>query len=171
MKKLTVKLLALALLVASVFSLASCSLFAPKPETDLKDAEDALEDNKYSVSYIDDEDDLSVGVAEKLTAYNDDDYLQVTIYKDSTLASIAYEELQQELKEEKATIKRNIKKYEHLIKKYKSDLKDADLLKTYEDRLEDYEEQLEEMKNAVIGKSGKIVWAGTKDAIKDSKDK
>jgi hypothetical protein len=171
MKKLTVKLLALALLVASVFSLASCSLFAPKPETDLKDAEKALEDNKYTVSHVDDEDELSAGVAEYLSASNDDDYLRVTIYKDSTLASIAYEELQQNLKEEKAAIKRNIKKYKHLIKKYKDDLKDDDLLDSYEDRLEDYEEQLEEMKNAVIGKSGKTVWAGTKDAIKDSKDK
>ena len=51
MKTLMIKLAALALIVCCLFSLTSCfGLFEKKPELDLEDAADNLEDKKYTVN-------------------------------------------------------------------------------------------------------------------------
>ena len=62
-----------------------------------------------------------------------------------------------------------IKSVKHILAKYEKDLK-SDEIKGYEDDLKDLEKELEEYKEEyVIGRSGKYVWYGTVDAIKDSK--
>ena len=147
-------------------------LFGPaKPNFDLEDAADNLEDEDYYVSYSDDEDELSVGTVEKLTAYDDDNFLYVTVYATKKLADMAYEELKLELEREEEDLKREINHYKYLIKKFEDELDDRDKLDYYEEVLEELEDELEELKDSeyVFGQSGKKVWYGTKDAIKDSK--
>ena len=168
MKKIITTLLALAMILSCVVVFSSCSLFAPKPELDLEDAKDNLEDADYSVSYEDDEDLLGPGVAEQLYAYDDDNFLRVTVYEDSKSASLAYDEIKMELDHEKESIKLTIKSIEHVLDKYEDDLEDEEI-DELEDMLEEYQDELEEYEDYVIGKSGKTVWAGTKDAIEDSK--
>ena len=169
MKKIKVLLLAVALLLVCTMALSACSLFAPKPNKDLEEAAENLEDEKYMVTYTDDEDELEVNVAEKLYATDGkDNYLSVTIYNDSKSASLAYKEMKMQYDAEIDEIKLEIKNYENMIKKYEDDL-DNDDIDDYEDEIKELEKELEEAKDFVFGKSGKMVYAGTKDAIKDSK--
>lgn len=169
MKKMTVKFLALALVLASLFSLASCSLFAKKPNRDLEDAADILEDAKYDVSYIDDEDDLSIGYVEYLHASKKDDYIRVIVFADAKLANLYYESLKMDKEFERDELKLEIKSLEHMLKKYEDDM-DSDEVDNYEDELKEAKKELDELDEVVIGKSGKTVWKGTKKAIEDSKD-
>ena len=167
MKKILSMLLALVMLVTCFMALSAC---APRPYLkDLEEAAENLEDADYFATYTDDEDNLGVGVVERLSAYDDDDnYLYVIVYASNKLASLSYEELKAELEAEKESTKREIERIKHILKKFDGELK-SDEIDEYEDELKDLEEELEEYKNFVIGKSGKTVWYGTKDAIKDSK--
>ena len=144
--------------------------FSSKPNIDdLEAAKANLEDADYSATYTDDEDYLGVGEVERLTASDDDDnILYVVVYASNKLANLTYEELKANLEAEKESTKREIERIKHILKKFDDELKSAEIDK-YEDELKDLEEELEEYKNFVIGKSGKTVWYGTKDAIKDSK--
>ncbi len=172
MKKTFLKLIALAVLLCTVFSITSCGLFTAKPELDLKDAAKALEDEDYSVYHYDDEDDLSVGVAERLSARSDDgdDYLYITVYETTKMAKLAYEELELENEAEIEYIKLEIKTLEYTLKKFEKDLT-SDEIDEIEDEIKELEKYLEEMKDEYcFGRKGKAVWEGTKDAIKDSKD-
>ena len=170
MKKIVTILLAAAMLLSCAVVFSSCAIFTPKPELDLEDAADNLEDADYYVSYTDDEDNLSVGMEESLSASSDDgdDGLYIVKYADAKSASIAYDEAKMEIDNAKEEIKLSIKKYENILKKYEDDL-DSDEIDYYEDLIKDLEDELEEYDEYVIGKSGKTVWYGTKDAIEDSK--
>ena len=168
MKKILSMFLAVVMIATCIMALASC---APRPLLkDLEKAADNLEDEDYHASYTDDEDRLGVGMVERLTASSEDgdDYLYVVVFETSKLASIAYDEAKLNLEHEKETLKLEIKRIKHILKKFDSDLK-SDEIDEYEDELKELEEELEEYKNFVIGKSGKTVWYGTKDAIKDSR--
>lgn len=165
MKKIIVTLLAAAMLISCVCVLASCGGQGSKPELDLEDAAENLEDEDYIVEYEDDEDNLSANVAEKLTARNSDgDYIYITVYKDSKSASMAFDELKLKFDYQVKYAKAELKKMKHMVKKYEDDV-------SYdEDDIEDFEEEFKEGKaEYCYGKSGKIVWEGTKNAVKDSK--
>lgn len=170
MKKTLFRIFALVITICTLFSLASC--FAPKPELDLETAKENLEDADYSVTYTDDEDKLSVNVVERLTASEKDDsdnYLSVTVYADAKSAKIAYQEMKDYLDYSMAQQKLAIKEIENLLKNYEDDL-ESDEIDEYEDELKELKKELEEMKDEyVIGKSGKTVWYGTKEAIEKSK--
>lgn len=147
-------------------------LFGPKkPNFDLEEAADNLEDEDYVANFEDDEDELDVGIVEELTAYSDGDFLYVKVFATKKLADIYYEDLQLGVEREKEDLKRKIEYYKYMIKKFEDELDDRDELDSYEEKLEDLEDELEDLKDSdvVIGQSGKKVWYGTKDAIEDSK--
>ena len=177
MKKMTLKLTALAILVCNLFLLSSCGLFVKKPNFDLADAEDNLKDEDYSVVYLDDEDSLGIGIVEMLRASKDDDMVYVCVYEKQKLADLAYEEYKLQYEAEVDSYELQIKEYKYMIKAYADELEDKDgsgdydnMLEQYEEKLEDLEEELEELKeNYVFGKKGKTVWYGTKDAIDATK--
>ncbi len=166
MKKLLVVLLALTMLVGTL-ALTSCGA---RPELDLDDAEDALEDADYYVDVDDDFDDPSID--EKLTAYSDDhdDYITITVYKDTKTAKLQYEKLKYESKVEKEYLEMQIEYYEHILDEYEDDL-DSDDIDDLEDELKAIKKQLKNFdEENCIGRSGKTVWYGTKKAIEDTKD-
>ena len=174
MKKTIIRLIALVFVVCFAFSLASC--FEPKPLIkDLEKAAENLEDEDYMVRYTDDEDELSVGQVEKLTAYKyGDDYddyetLTVIVFEDTKSAKLYYEAEKLDFDRELESYEIELKKYEHLLNKYEDDL-DSDAIEEIEDEIKELEKAIEEYKDTyVVGRSGKTVWAGTKDAIEDSK--
>jgi len=168
MKRILAALLALTLLVCGALTLTSC---APKPELYLEEAKDNLEDADYEVSHVDDEDMLSPAVKESLSAHDDDNYLYIVVFNDTKSAKLAYKEFKLESDQEIEALELEIKSIKHYLKKYEDDL-DSDVIDEYEDELKDLEKELEEEKDEfVVGRSGKTVWYGTKDAIKDSKGK
>ena len=144
-----------------------------KPDlSDLEAVAERLEDADYYAVYSDDEDMLGVGVVERLYAYeNDDDsnnILVVMVYESASLAKLAYDEAKLNADMEKKEIQLEIKSIKTILKEYSDELK-SDEIDEYEDELKELEEELEEYKDYVIGKSGKTVWYGTKQAIEDSK--
>jgi hypothetical protein len=166
MKNIIKKSIALLLVLVSLFIVSSCSLFTPKPNMDLEDAEDNLKDEDYFVVY---NDEGSAGIKENLVAYDDDNYLVIIYCETAKMANLQYRyyELNHERQIESYELK--IKEYNYILSKFDKDLT-SDEIDQKEDELKEIEKKLEELKkNYVIGKSGKIVWYGTKDAIKDSK--
>ena len=164
MKKFLSLLLAGIMIFSCMLAFSSC---VARPEKDLDDARDNLEDEDYIVSYSDDSD--QPGYEEYLYARNDkDDTLTVIIFSDTKLAGMYYDEMKAQIQYEKETIKREIKALEHMLKKYDDDM-DSDEVDEMEDEIKDLKKELKEYDEIVIGKSGKTVWMGTKDAIKDSK--
>ena len=148
---------------SSVAILSSCG---PKPELDLEDAAENLEDEKYDVTYDDDCDEA--GIEERLSASNKDDYLYVTVYADAKLAKLAYKELQMEMKQEKEYYKLQLEYYEHMVDEYGKEL-ESEEEDYYKEAIKEIEEELEKYDEYVIGRSGNTVWSGTKTAIEDSK--
>ena len=166
MKKFLSLLLATAMILGCMLTLSSCA-FAEKPELDLEDAQENLEDEDYHVSYEDDVDDA--GYEEMLYAYNDkEDSLRVVVFSDSKLADMYYDTVKAQLKYQKETVEREIKMMEHLLKKYDDDM-DSDEVDEMKDEVKELKKELKKFDDVVIGKSGKTVWYGTKDAVKDSK--
>lgn len=161
MKRILAAILLVVLAFSSVILLSSCGA---KPELDLEEAKDNLEDEKYTVYY---DDDAEGGVEESLYASNKDDFLSVTVYTDAKYAKLQYEELKMEMKQEKENAKLKIKILEYELEEYSKDI-DKD---EWKEEIKEYEEELEQMEEIVIGRSGKTVWYGTKDAIKASKGK
>ena len=171
MKKIIVTLLAAAMLLSCVFVLASCGGGqGAKPELDLEEAAENLEDNDYMVNYSDDEDE-NYNIAEQLYAYNEDgEYLNIVVYKDSKSANIALDSFKAEAEYEKAMIKLQIKYLENILNKYEDDFEDDEEAESIEEEIEELEKELEEFEEEFCyGKSGKTVWKGTKKAVKDSK--
>lgn len=161
MKKILAALLAFAMLIGCVLTFASCGA---KPRLDLEKAEEALEDEDYNVSYDDDVD--SMGEKERLYAYNDEDYIEIRVFDSAKTAKLAYEALKLELDYEIEGIELQIKTYKHMLSKYEDDIDEDD----FEEKLEELEESLKELKKEYcVGRSGKTVWRGTANAIKDSK--
>lgn len=173
------KLLALLLVICSVFSLASCSLLGPKPPKDLEDVADELEDSKkYTAYWTDDEDDIgNPAIKEKLRIYgidedgyrDYDDYLEVTVFDTRRAAKLYYKELKTDHQYEIDECKNYIAQLKYLINHYEDDF-DSDELDDLEDELKDAKKELEELqKEIVLGISGKRVWYGSKDTLKDIK--
>ena len=184
MKKFIVMLLAVAMVLSCTLVLASCGNQGPKPELNIEDAAENLEDADYTVMFTDDEDDLYPWIEAQLYATNDDDEgIYITVYKDSTSAKLALEDVKVEFNAEIDSInekidakERKIKQYENILKKYEDDLEDEEI-EELEDTIDDLNDEIDELKDelkeikeeACFGRSGKTVWYGTKTAAKDSK--
>ena len=164
MKKLLTLALALAMIFSCLFVFASCD--EPKPELDLEDAVDNLENEDYEVTYDDDVDD--VGIDERLSASNDDDeHIMIIVFQDSKLAKMYYEELKASVEYEKESLERELEMYEHMLKKYEDDLSNSEI-DEMEDDIKALKKDIKTYNHYVIGRSGKTVWVGTEDAIEDS---
>ena len=167
MKRILSLALAFVMIFACIFSLSSC--FGDKPELDIGKAEDALEDEDYSVTVVDDEDMLSPGMVERLYAYNDDDTLVIVEFENSKTATLFYKSKKLDIEQEIEALKLEIKYLEHILDEYSRDI-DRDDEDDYKDELKDLKKELSELQDEyVVGKSGKIVYYGTKDAVEDSK--
>ncbi len=184
MKKTVLKLIALVMMAAMVFSLTSC-LFTPKPKLDLKEAKKNLENEDYTVVHDDDSDEL--GIEETLSAYSgdkdDSDSLYIIVFEKTKLAKLRYDSIKlmidtqvEEYKAEIEALEIELKALEYTLKKYEDDMKSDEIdaleeeIKETEDNIKDLEKELKDFKEeTVVGRSGKTVWFGTKDAIKDSK--
>ena len=164
MKKLLTGLLALLMLVSSVFVLSSC---AKKPELDLEDAKEALEDAEYIVYYEDDTE--STGVEEMLSARKDEYDITIIKFEKASTAKLAYQELKLEREYEIESLKLEIKSTKHMLSKYEKDLSSSEI-DNYEDEIKEMEKKLEELqKETVIGRSGKYVWTGDLKALEATK--
>lgn len=180
------KLLLVAVFALFAFSLTAC--FGPKPELDLENVEDALEDD-YSVRYTDDEDYLGPNVVAQLQAYEEDvdddeyaNFLYMQEFKDSKSAKLAVKliELQIEqqidnVKVEIEAVELQIKTITYVLEEYEDDMEDEmvdeyeDELDDLEDELEDLQEKLEHYKTISVGRKGNVAWYGTEEAIEASK--
>ena len=185
MKKTLRSIIALMILLCTVFAISSCVAQPPK---DLETAADNFEDADYDVvMYYDDADDIYIaGVVEYLLAREnekDGETLYIYVFETAKAAKLYYNTLKLGRDHEIESIKNSIESYKAQIKymEYILENCDDDLSKSeiesYEDRIESYEEDIEEMmeeleelkKEYVLGISGKTVWYGTKQAIKDAK--
>ena len=175
------KLIALFVLVATLFVFASCSM---PPKLDLEKAADNLEDNDYVVMHTDDEDELEAGMKEMLRAMkmdkdgDDDEYLLVIKFETFKLAKLYYKQLKLQFKTEKdeyeaeiAALKLEIKTAKYELKKYDDDSAwDEDDIDELEEELEELQEEFKKFKKeGKFGIIGKTVWTGTAKAFKDSK--
>ena len=170
MKKLLSGIIVLVMILGFTLSFASCVAI---PELDLRYAERALEKEDYTVYYSDDADDLDPGVTAELYArsYDGDEYLTITVFKTAKLAKLKYQSLNMYKETAIKGVKHDIKTLEYMLKKFDKDLSRSEINKL-NDELEELYETLENLeKNYSFGINGKIVWEGTPDAIKDSRDK
>ena len=168
MKKILAAALALLMVLGSVLLLASCG---PKPLLILEKAEDNLRDEDYTVFYQ--KSDIDTGVAAYLEAssYRGDDRLTIVKFEKSSTAKLYYEELELEHAHSLETKELRLEYLKKLLKTYEHDLKNNEI-EEYEDQIKDLEDEIDDMKNNkdyVFGRSGKYVWYGTPDALKDSK--
>lgn len=188
MKKVLSAVLAAVLLVSAVFVFSSC---AAKPELDLEKAMENLLNAGYRVTYYGEKNELqSAERSESLYAYklagdgsNENEELTVLVYKDASVAKAALNMMKQERAAAIAEIKGEIKRtqaeiayFEALLEAHEEDpavngssstLRDA--IREMEDEIDELEEQLESEKNVICGRQGKVVWYGTKTAIRDSR--
>ena len=134
MKKIISLILVCAFVIGMALTLVSCGA----PKKDPKKAKEALEDNGYSVTLLENES-LSVintkGLEAYIFAYDEgDEQIYIYYFEDKASAKEAYESFEEEYKSLKAA-------YESVGKDY----------------------------NFKLGKSGKMIWLGTKEAIKAAK--
>ncbi len=166
MKNTVKKILALALVICSVFALASCSLFQPKPKQDLEKAAKNLEKAGYDVDYETYDSDNAI-IVEYIEA-SDEDGNKITIIKYATrkAAKLAYENEKIRRDYKIDTLENEIDSLKYQMKKFAED----DEKEMYEKYIEELKEELQALKKEeVLGKSGKIVWYGSKDAVKATK--
>ena len=163
MKRFFKSLVAILIILSTLLAITSCA----RPTMDLEDAEEALKDEGYSVSYNDDPSDHDK--AEYLRASKDDDYIQVYVFETVKAANLYYESLKMSREFEIDSLKHQIKTIKYKLRAFEDDMKSEEI-DALEDQLKELEKDLKEMKeDVVIGKWGKTVWVGTKDALKDSK--
>ena len=170
MKKILTMMLALAMLLGCVASFASCGLFNPKPKLNLEKAADALEDEDYMVSYSDEVEDDTPYIKERLYAVNGDDSITMIKFADAKSAKLYYKEVKLANKQEIEEYELRLKFMKNILKKYEDDMSSAEI-DDLEDEIKDIEDEIEDLEEAskYFGRSGKIVWVGTKGAIKDAK--
>ncbi len=167
MKKIISLLLALVMAVGCMLAVTSCGA---EPELDFVVAEANLKLAGYSVNSRVFEDDVErVKTLSASKEINDiEDTIVITEYTDSTLAKLALEKQELSFEMEKQAIELYIEYYEHLIDEYASSYS-AEKLADLKEKLNDYKVNLEMAENYVIGRSGNIVYYGTKAAIEATK--
>ena len=176
MKKFLIALLAFVLLIGCMLSFASCeekeeneekeeklSNIGTKPELDISDAMNALEDEYYEVKDRSDSI-LEVGMEESFYASKGESYFTMISFETEELAKIYYKGLKLEYDSELENIKLQIEYYEYLLENYEDEL-DSDEIDEYEDEIKDLQKELDEMENELsCGISKNVVWYGNNDA-------
>lgn len=156
MKKILSLLLVLVTMLAVCTSLVACG--GPKPNLDFDSAKQNLAENGYRAHVEDGEEYggyLGEAIEQRLFAYDEDDnYIYIYEFKDSKAAKLYYEYIKEGSDAEYEFYKRYLKKY------------GDDLTREEREELEDYIKELEDW---VVGRSGKYVWYGTKDAVNATK--
>ena len=173
MKKIITLFTVAALLLCCMACFASCSggNVGTAPELDFDDAQEALEDEGYTVNVSEDSDE---GPAEQTLyahKYDDGDSVSLTIIecKDSTLAKLTFDTLKLQYEMRIKNYENQIKMLERLLDKYDDDY-NSDEIDEMEDEVKELKKSLEKMKeDYTFGIKGKIVWYGDNEAAKDSK--
>ena len=167
MKKLLTSLLAIAMLLSCMALFSACAV--SKPELDFDDAEDALEDAGYDVYCEEEEWDGCKVEALYAEDENDENYLEIFKFEKASTAKLWYKSMKMDIEGEILEYEQEIEWIKHQLEKYEDEMK-SDEIDALKDELKELEKDLEEFKEEnVIGRSGKYVWYGTADAIKDSK--
>lgn len=160
-----------AVLIVLVLTLASCS---PSPKLDLKKAAENLREKDYYVIYFgdyyfDEYDIDEMYLKEELRATDGGDYLHIYKFRDLRSAKLFYKTCKVEYNNEIETLKLEIKMNRNMLNRYPFKLTSLDK-EDLQEEIKLLKEELKEFKKEnVIGRSGKYVWVGTADAIKDSK--
>lgn len=157
MKKLLSLLLVLVTMLAICTSLVACG--GAKPNLDFDSAKQNLAENGYS-AYVEDAKGGYFGEAieQRLIAHDeDDDYIYIYEFKDEKAAKLYYNDAKIYYGKNSA----EYKFYKHYLKKYGDDMTS--------DERKDVADYIEELENYVVGRSGKYVWYGTKDAVNATK--
>ncbi len=150
-----------------LFAVVGCS----GPKLDFDKAEDNLKDEDYMVTVSEKySGQFGEAVEEYLYAFNEDgDNLTIIKFEKVGAAKKYYKSLKMSYDHEVEEIKLQIEMCKYYIKNFEDDLS-SDEIDMYEDEIKDLKEELEDMKKeTAFGRSGKYVWFGDKDAIKDTK--
>ncbi len=172
MKNFLRKVLVVLLAVATVTAFNSCFSKSPasggKPELNLKQAQNNLEDNKYEVQQVNgrDLDVVEAYALEKgILAVKGDDYICLIEWKTKDAAEKAYDYMLN-CETELLKIKATIEWYEFLLEEYGDDMFSNERT-ILEDQIKAYKKENE---NRVYGCSGKYIWiASDESVIEDTK--
>lgn len=176
MKKFLAKLCTGLLALVCLLSISACApkLNIDKAEENLKDAgytvmvADSDAELKTVVSYLGLPSNASISVEEALIAKEDENYLYMMKVEKSSLAKVYYNMVKASFDAEIEEMKNEIKLYEKFLKLYDDELTSAEI-DAIEDAIKEMKEELKEAKAIEIGRSGKWLWVGNKDGVKDSK--
>lgn len=164
MKNTIKRLLAFVLVIACVVPFVACA----KPKLNLEKAEANLKDADYIVVYDDD----SKITAVEATLYASRDKKSVTIVKLETAkaAKLYYQAQKLEIEMEIEEAELELKTAKYMVRKFADDLTSAEI-DAYEDQIKKLKEEIKELKENLkcVGRQGKYVWYGDKEAIKASK--
>jgi hypothetical protein len=176
MKKFLAKLCTVFLAIVCLFSVSACA-----PKLNIEKAAENLEDAGYTVTIADSELELTaavkmmglpsnahISIEEALMASEDDNYVYILKVEKASVAKAYYKMIKNQFDAELQEIKDQIKLYEVFLKNYKKELNSTEI-DYIEDAIKEMKKELEEAKEINIGRSGKWLWLGNKDGIKDSK--
>lgn len=179
MKKILTIFLACLSLLMCVFMGAGCS--SVKPQLDLKDAAEALEENGYDVELenyhgYDFEDYFgyySMVVDKSLWAEDEDgdEWISIYEFESVSMAKSYYKKYKQECEAYIAEQKAELKFMKKILKEYEDDMKSSEI-DNLEDKIKEQEEKLEREKERLkaSGCSGKFFWkASSERALRDTK--
>ncbi len=168
MKKLFTRAVSFALIVCTLaLMLAACG---PVPAFDIQKAAANLEAEGYTVRFS--EEDNDIGVVKTLHAQKKVEgtleEIQMTEFETVKLAKIEVEKMRAEFKGAVKEAELCVEEAEHILDKYADEL-DDDAYEKYSKKLAKYEQGLQEYKRSSCGRFGKVVWGGSKNAIKAAK--
>ena len=167
MKNLT-KVLAVMLVVFCFAFIFACNK-AEKPLLDLSEARDNLEDRNYDVDF---ERNIDAGYGAMVSVleaghYDNDDYIEIYVFKNKKLAKACYEAVKAENEANIAYYKAQIKFYEEILNSCSDDMKSTEIDKI-EDKIKEYKDEIKVIEKEILGISGEYVWIGTIGAIEDT---
>ena len=160
------KILVVLCLFMFLFVLSSCN---EKPKLDFNKAKENLEDEGYLITYVDNSEFLEVNEKQSLHGYGDQEFIYIIEFRDLKSARLFLKYLEAEFDKTTESLKAELKMYKHTLNKYDKELTSEEMddlkeeIRELEEELEEYEEDYK------CGRSGKIVWYGTEDAIEDTK--
>lgn len=160
------KILVVLCLFMFLFVLSSCN---EKPKLDFNKAKENLEDEGYLITYVDNSEFLEVNEKQSLHGYEDQEFISIIEFRDLKSARLFLKYLESEFDKTTENLKAELKMYKHTLNKYDKELTSEEMddlkeeIRELEEELEEYEEDYK------CGRSGKIVWYGTEDAIEDTK--
>lgn len=167
------KILVVLCLFMFLFVLSSCN---EKPKLDFNKAKENLEDEGYLITYVDNSEFLEINEKKSLYGYVDEEYgyvdeefIIITEFRDLKSARLFLKYLESEYDKTTESLKAELNMYKHTLNKYDKELTSEEMddlkeeIRELEEELEEYEEDYK------CGRSGKIVWYGTEDAIEATK--